>query len=112
MQMTTENPVASITPSSESPDGVSDADTQCAVSRYSEYFAGKDTSPAAVRNGLKGDIDEYYGVLTTCANNLTEYQTQHMIWDYPDLQQKYGKGQEAIEPVKTYYTDYGFAQGR
>jgi hypothetical protein len=45
MQMTTLNPIASITPSSESPDGMSISDTKCVVDRYQPFFKDKDTSP-------------------------------------------------------------------
>ena len=90
MQMTTMNPTASITPSSESPNGMSDADTQCVVDRYAGFFAGRDTSPSAVRAVEESEEVQKYGPLKTCAQNITDYQAQHLLWDYPDLQQKFG----------------------
>ena len=108
MQMT-EAPTESAVPSTESPMGMNDADTKCAASRYPTMFAGS-TTPAAIRDTYS-DLKSWNGILGTCANNLTDYQAQHLLWNSPDLQQKYGKGQAAYPDARKYYTDKGYAEG-
>jgi hypothetical protein len=99
--------------SSQSPMGISDSDTKCLVDRYPSFFKGKNNSPDNVRKSYSDDnLGSYYGLLPTCANNLTDYQAQHLLWQNPDLQQKYGKsGAVAQSQARSYFTDTGFSKG-
>jgi hypothetical protein len=74
-------------PSSQSPMGISDSDTKCLVDRYPSFFRNKDNSPASVRSAYAdSELSTYYGLLPTCASNLTDFQAQHLLWENPDLQ--------------------------
>ena len=51
------------------------------------------------------------GRLPTCANNLTDIQTQRMIDRYPQLQHQYGrKGKYAVLMSRDNYTNYGYKE--
>jgi hypothetical protein len=84
--------------SSKSPVGMNDDDAKCYVDRYGD---------------ISGDPREHFtmtgrdqGRLSTCANNLTDIQTQRLIDRTPYLQHTYGKtGKYAIAKSRDAYID-------
>jgi hypothetical protein len=92
--------------SSKAPDGMTEADEKCYEARYGDL------------NGLPGrrhfqDVGSAEGRLRTCASNLTEYQTQKYLDQYPDLQHAFGrKGRAPNALARDHWTDYGFNEKR
>lgn len=90
--------------STKSPVGMNEADEKCYENRYSDV-QGQDPREHFTMIGRD------QGRLSTCANNLTDIQTQRMIDRYPFLQHQYGrKGKYAVMMSRDNYTNYGYKE--
>jgi hypothetical protein len=85
---------------------MTEADEKCYEARYGDL------------KGVPGrrhfqDVGSAEGRLSTCATNLTAYQTQKYLDVYPDLQHAFGrKGRGPNSLARDHYLDYGFNEKR
>lgn len=90
--------------STKSPIGMNDDDEKCYTKRYSDVGVQDPREHFTM-------VGRDQGRLSTCANNLTDIQTQRMIDRYPFLQHQYGrKGKYAVLMSRDNYTNYGYQE--
>lgn len=85
---------------------MTELDEKCYEARYG------DVKGVAGRRHFQ-DVGSAQGRLSTCATNLTTYQTQRYLDEYPDLQHalgRHGRGANAL--ARDHWLDNGFNEKR
>lgn len=84
---------------------MTDADVSCYTSMYG------DVKGDGRMHWMETGADE--GRQRRCAHELSDYEAQHYLWRYPDLQHKYGKtGKYALLEAKQHWVDFGYKEKR
>jgi hypothetical protein len=85
---------------------MTEADEKCYEARYGDLHG------APGRRHFQ-DVGSAEGRLPTCATNMTSYQTQRYLDEYPDLQHAFGRsGRGPNALARDHWMDYGSNEKR